>query len=734
MTVSTQSVNSRYRGLILSIAAFLALIGVLLAFTFYTSSVLERNTTLVNISNKTANNAQAIIKDLFDLQSSVGEHINSPHQKRVRERLENNTQDINRLLTSMREGSEYIDDADNSYQIPNITTATEVAALNEAQQDWDKLKPLITAYLKGASDIRIDSSDELALAYEQAKTSSLRMNDALDRLTSEVYNETERQANTIRLIQILGVAAIFAYFLIFVFFFVRRLRDTDAEALAARRETQEIMETVNTGLFLLDKDLNIGQQHSRALNGIIGEERLAGENFADVLRGRISDKDLKTTRQFIEQLYNPRVKEKLVDSLNPLHKVMLHNASGEESTTSRFLDFKFSRVYEDKDIARILVNVNDVSDAVYLEQRLEKERSQNDMQIEMLTTILNVNPKIINEFINNTKVHIDKMNNILKNPGSSQFELEGKLNAIYREMHSLKGEASALKLHSFTKIASDAEDKLDALQNQGKLSGNNFLPLAVHLDDLLSLSNTIETLGERINQAAPKAPSSANPVASIKTAPQPSIVQAQVEDVATTSINFDGGNEVDLSDESDDEYLSYYQDFAKDIAVRQGKQIQLNGHNLAHINIPERLKQPIKEISIQLLRNAVVHGIESPEARQSVGKSAIGSIDLEMQRDNQNLIIALQDDGQGIDYEGIRHKLIADGRFAAEEANQMTHGDLLKTLFASGFSTKEQADEDGGRGVGLDVIKALVKEHNGKLNVNTELGKMTRFVITLPAA
>ncbi|KAA0923357.1 chemotaxis protein CheA [Psychrobacter sp. ANT_H56B] len=734
MTVLNPSGNSRYRGLILSIAAFLALIGILLAFTFYTSSVLERNTTLVNISNKTANNAQSIIKDLFDLQSSIGEHINSPHQKRVRERLDYNTKEIDQLLVSMREGSEYTDVAGNVYQIPSIKTPTELAALEEAQQDWSILKPLITNYLKDASEIRVDSSDELALAYEQAKTSSLRMNDALEQLTNEVYEETARQASTIRLIQVLGVAAIFAYFLIFVFFFVRRLRDTDAEALAARRETQEIMETVNTGLFLLDKDLNIGQQHSRALNGIIGEDRLAGENFADVLRGRISDKDLRTTRQFIEQLYNPRVKEKLVDSLNPLHKVMLHNASGEESTTSRFLDFKFSRVYEDKDIARILVNVNDVSDAVYLEQRLEKERSQNDMQIEMLTTILNVNPKIINEFISNTKAHIDKMNNILKNPGSSQFELEGKLKAIYREMHSLKGEASALKLHSFTKIASDAEDKLDALQNQGKLSGNNFLPLAVHLDDLLSLSNTIETLGERINQAAPKANNNAKPVMPVKTAPQPSVVQAQVADVATTNINVDGGNEIDLSDESDDEHLSYYQDFAKDIAVRQGKKIQLNGHNLAYINIPERLKQPIKEISIQLLRNAVVHGIESPEVRQSAGKSAIGSIDLEMQRDSQNLIIALQDDGQGIDYEGIRHKLIADGRFMQEEASQMTHGDLLKTLFASGFSTKEHADEDGGRGVGLDVIKALVKEHNGKLNVNTELGKMTRFVITLPAA
>lgn len=167
----------------------------------------------------------------------------------------------------------------------------------------------------------------------------------------------------------------------------------------------------------------------------------------------------------------------------------------------------------------------------------------------------------------------------------------------------------------------------------------------------------------------------------------------RVADDALNGINVEGGNEIDLSDESDNEHLAYYQDFAKDIAVRQGKKIQLNGHNLAHVNIPARLKQPIKEISIQLLRNAVVHGIESPEARQSAGKSVVGNIDLEMQRDDQNLIIALQDDGQGIDYEGIRHKLIADGRFDQAEARQMTHSNLLKTLFASGFSTKEHADE-----------------------------------------
>ena len=719
--------KSRYTSIIVSVVIFLLLTSGVLVTSIYNSLKIRDLRAGSALSSNLRSDIPHLTQEIYLLNIMRQQQQPVTALQSQEAKITQLTQDIDKEITTLSKGGNVaIRDDEDAYK-PS-TAPEQVKYVKNTSSLWMPYKQEVSRFVNSPLALGTNALEN------KFGESALGIYDNATNLSNNLSAENAQRAAFLRNLQVFGISFAILYFIVFVLYFVRRLKSSDEELITARRETQEIMETVNTGLFLLDKDLNIGQQHSRALNDIIGSDRLSGENFADVLRGRISDKDLRTTRQFIEQLYNPRVKEKLVDSLNPLHKVMLHNTSGEESTTNRFLDFKFSRVYEDKDIARILVNVNDVSDAVYLEQRLEKERSQNDMQIEMLTTILNVNPKIINEFISNTKAHIDKMNNILKNPGSSQFELEGKLKAIYREMHSLKGEASALKLHSFTKIASDAEDKLDALQNQGKLSGNNFLPLAVHLDDLLSLSNTIETLGERINQAAPKANNNAKPVMSVKTAPQPSVVQAQVADVATTNINVDGGNEIDLSDESDDEHLSYYQDFAKDIAVRQGKKIQLNGHNLAHINIPERLKQPIKEISIQLLRNAVVHGIESPEARQSAGKSAIGSIDLEMQRDSQNLIIALQDDGQGIDYEGIRHKLIADGRFTQEEASQMTHGDLLKTLFASGFSTKEHADEDGGRGVGLDVIKALVKEHNGKLNVNTELGKMTRFVITLPAA
>ena len=371
----------------------------------------------------------------------------------------------------------------------------------------------------------------------------------------------------------------------------------------------------------------------------------------------------------------------------------------------------------------------DVSDAVRLEERLEKERAQNDMQIEMLATILNVEPKIINDFIVNTKVHIEKMNNILKNPGSSQFELETKLKSIYREMHSLKGEASALKLHSFTKIASEAEDKLFAMQNQGTLSGNDFLPLAVHLDDLLSLSNTIEVLGERINQASPVA--MANQQSSTEQVVSSSVTSAPVHITTTNAIDLEDDGTIDLGNNVRG-LTEYYQEFANEIASRQQKSVTLETQGVNDQNIPESLATAAREITIQMLRNAIVHGIEKPAQREAAGKSATGHIKLSLENTGEKLNIILQDDGQGINFETIKRRLIAMGKNTAEEAEMLSQNQLLSALFISGFTTRDAADEDGGRGVGLDIIKDRVKELNGQLKVNTEKGKMTRFIISLP--
>lgn len=740
--------TGRYRGLIISIIIFLLLVASFLAFTIYSTEQLARYEALLNVADKVSIDKQVAIKHLFDLQNSQGEDINSPHYRTVSQGLKEASADISQNLDAILNAGVAIDFTGANEQMPHINDSQTLALAGESKAEWEKLKPKIDDFLAVSGDITKDSRTELAVAVEQAKTSSVVMTESFQDLNQHIRGIVFGLTKRIEIAQFLAIAVMVTYLVFFIFIALRRLRIADAETIEARRETEEIMETVNTGLFLLDKDLNIGNQHSKALKDIIGTDRIAGEKFDSILRGRISDKDLETTRQFIGQLYNPRVKTKLVNDLNPLNKVNLHSES-EDGVSSRYLDFRFSRVYEGKDIARILVNVQDVSDAVLLEQRLEKERAQNDMQVEMLTTILNVSPALINDFINNTKAHIDKMNNILKNPGSSQFELEGKLKSLYREMHSLKGEASALKLHSFTKIATDAEDKLQALQNQNQLSGNDFLPLAVHLDDLLSLSQTIEALGERItassgtNTIVTKSSQDTVTVEDITnnatnhTSTQTTanhLTQQQTDGMQSANVDIDF-DEHHATQKSSSSIESYYKNFADDIAKRQGKQIEMHIEGFDAIDdmdMSNDTQSAIKEIALQLIRNAIVHGVETPEQRKLSFKTTTGVINMALAEQDDMIVLTVEDDGHGIDYDKIRQKLLSLGRHSEDEVKELSKQQLLSTLFSSGFTTKESADEDGGRGVGLDIIKSRTKELGGKLNVHSEYGRLTRFNVKLP--
>lgn len=713
----------KYRNLLVLVASFLGLVAFLSIMSFFAANRFAKSTQEIEVVTQQGVIVEQLSKNLLDVNLFLAESLRNTPTEDNTVQLQNLSQTalyrieevkaqqamFAEALKALQQGGKVTLPSGKVVDVDALDSEHLKVVLNNIQQMWTPYVGLLDNFSQDTArgTIKKETSDYLV---DYTRLYNQALQGEISDISVSLSATAQDQAGVLKFVQIVGILIAIGLFVAIIFGALRQLVNNDKLLEAARRETTEIMTTVSTGLFLLDKELNIGHQYSNALEGIMGTKRLAGENLTTVLRNRISDKDLDTTRQFIQQLYNPRVKETLVNDLNPLNKIMFRD---EETSKNRYLDFKFSRVYENKEIVRILVNVNDVSNAVLLEQRLEKERAQNDLQIEMLTTILNVHPKVIQEFITNTMDHINKINNVLKNPGSSQFELQAKLKSIYREMHSLKGEASALKLHNFTKIATDAEDKMYILQNQSQLSGNDFLPLTVHLDELLTLANTISKLGERIAQAA-NAP-------------------------ASTSSNNDRNFKFLEQDaqqsqrlEQEQQVSRYYQNFVKDIASRQNKLVHLQLNAADFAKIPEHLENVVKEISIQLLRNAVVHGIEYPNHRISQGKADAGLLALKIQKDAHQLTLTLEDDGQGIDYTGIRKKLVEQGKYTAEQVNDLTESQLMNILFTSGFSTRNSVDEDGGRGVGLDIIKDRVSEFHGKLNVHSIAGQGTQFVISLP--
>ncbi|MEE9523593.1 MAG: hybrid sensor histidine kinase/response regulator, partial [Thermodesulfovibrionales bacterium] len=175
-----------------------------------------------------------------------------------------------------------------------------------------------------------------------------------------------------------------------------------------------------------------------------------------------------------------------------------------------------------------------------------------------------------------------------------------------------------------------------------------------------------------------------------------------------------------------------YQRFTRavrDIAIQNDKKIKFltSGYET---KIDKIIFERIFDSILHILRNAIAHGIETPEIRKKAGKPEEGSIQLDTRREGNAIIIEVSDDGIGIDFEVIRATALQKGLIAANDP--LTEEDLLHILFMSGFSTSKEADMTSGRGVGLDVVKETLSVINGSIEISTEKGKGTTFRMKVP--
>lgn len=180
-----------------------------------------------------------------------------------------------------------------------------------------------------------------------------------------------------------------------------------------------------------------------------------------------------------------------------------------------------------------------------------------------------------------------------------------------------------------------------------------------------------------------------------------------------------------------DQVFNRFPRMVRDLAHELGKEIELvieGGETELDRTVVDEIGDPL----VHLLRNAVDHGIENPEARGKLNKPAAGLVKLAAKHEGNQVVVQLSDDGHGIDLEKVRAKAISTGLMSAEETDEVDEEELMGLLFHAGFSTAEKITEVSGRGVGLDVVKSKIQALNGSVSVESELGKGTVFTIKLP--
>lgn len=174
-----------------------------------------------------------------------------------------------------------------------------------------------------------------------------------------------------------------------------------------------------------------------------------------------------------------------------------------------------------------------------------------------------------------------------------------------------------------------------------------------------------------------------------------------------------------------------YPRIARDLARQLGKDVELV---LAgeETEVDKTMIEDLADPLIHLIRNAVDHGVEMPAERQASGKPAKSLVRLEARQEGDHIVLIIADDGKGMSAERIRAKAVEKGLVSEEEANMLDERQSLNLIFLPGFSTMAQVSAVSGRGVGMDVVKTNIHKLNGSIEIRSEPGKGSVFMISLP--
>jgi chemotaxis protein histidine kinase CheA len=361
---------------------------------------------------------------------------------------------------------------------------------------------------------------------------------------------------------------------------------------------------------------------------------------------------------------------------------------------------------------------------VALAAQLKGAQDSAQGQMDAFLSILHVDPNQLSSFLDDSDVAFKMINATLRDPARDSASFRRKIDGLFRQIHSIKGEASAIGLGSMEARAHGLESDLAGLRERTDLSGDDFLPLLTKFDDLVSHSQSVRDMVTKLasfRDSFGKSPQGSAATSGDSTGRMPKISEDAVAAEAT------------LQRSAREGFVASAQQLADRIATDHGKKVVVTCKG--HDQVPESYRRPVKDVLIQLIRNSVVHGIEKPADRQAAGKSPEGHIriNFELVENGRAFRMTCEDDGRGLTPEKLRKTAITKGIISQNDATALSDQEAMMLVFRSGFSTANEVTRDAGRGVGMDVIAEIAARLGGRISLNSEIGKNMKLSLSFPA-
>jgi len=492
----------------------------------------------------------------------------------------------------------------------------------------------------------------------------------------------------------------------------KELAELSEDLSRVQQESDTIFDSVGHGLCLIGDNWKIGSQVSSAMYSIFETDTLSGRSFLELMRPLITEKDTTTLESFLGLLFQPKTSSKQLDKFNPLKSIEVTLNWDGKSFASKHLGFDFKRIIANNEIVSILITVMDVTEKVSLENELKRSAEGRERQVNLILEIIQSDRSELEIFLGKAEKELDEINKSLQTAGvhsdknstvaDSQFLLED----IFRKVHNIKGNSSLLGLASVTESCAKVEDELVKLRSVKEISGERFLSSLLELAYLRELLTEYEEL-----------------IHSLLKNFTPGIASSASNDVSSGTA------------------WSEIASLVQKVADEQGKKVALNLLSFNTNLLNENQRSELQDVLIQLARNSVVHGIESPDERMSKGKWAEGSIQISSNLMSEKesplgvstLQIDFRDDGNGLDPAVIAKRALQLGMMSKSQLSTFSDAQKVGLIFKSGFSSTDEADEHSGIGAGMDIIRdKIINTLDGKIKLRYETGKLFVLKIMIP--
>jgi two-component system chemotaxis sensor kinase CheA len=348
----------------------------------------------------------------------------------------------------------------------------------------------------------------------------------------------------------------------------------------------------------------------------------------------------------------------------------------------------FAAVDHRQDTVFILGTIQDVTNEVELQRQLSEEENKRQEEMRSVFEIIQVEPRVFGDFIEDAEYEFNRINDTLKDRGLSSQEA---MVAIYQSVHAIKSNAVILGLEQFSKKLHALESEIKGIREHETIGYEEILHMTLELEKIMREKDKFRKTIDKIQSFK---------TGDTRNQDEYVLVQSLIKACEKASRDLD-------------KKVRFAVDRIDPRAIENG---------------PRRL---IKEILTQLVRNAVAHGIESPEERLAKGKDECGLIRLSLKVKDDKIHIKLADDGKGLNFNRIREQARKTNLIRTDEEAQDKNR-LVQVLFAPGFSTAENEGFHAGRGIGLNLVRERLQGINGSIKLQTEEGKGTTFNVFIP--